>query len=244
MSDRAACPYAMSFTMLEVQRCWNCVLNHLDGAPLNVMELVGGDHVLPFSSQIVGDAVGWGFVVRGSKPCHIQAVDPSGPAAAAGMKVRFLNGIIYWGYFCCSVKVLGCLYLRSEQCFCFQGWVSLSQFQVLVRNEFCCLLSHSCLFSSVLKILQIPFSHEHVYPFQVAFLIFSLFLLVGGLWCVFLFYFVLVDWFGLILLFSPFSSTAQFWLHSFQFMQLLVYSFWTCACVGRGKVRHTYRKWS
>ncbi|KAJ8268332.1 hypothetical protein COCON_G00135040 [Conger conger] len=36
---------------------------------------------------IVGDAVGWGFVVRGSKPCHVQAVDPSGPAAAAGMKV-------------------------------------------------------------------------------------------------------------------------------------------------------------
>lgn len=38
--------------------------------------------------QIVGDAVGWGFVVRGSKPCHIQAVDPGGPAAAAGMKVQ------------------------------------------------------------------------------------------------------------------------------------------------------------
>ncbi|XP_048451458.1 DEP domain-containing mTOR-interacting protein isoform X3 [Rhincodon typus] len=37
---------------------------------------------------IVGDAVGWGFVVRGNKPCHIQAVDPSGPAAIAGMKVR------------------------------------------------------------------------------------------------------------------------------------------------------------
>ncbi|XP_048384361.1 DEP domain-containing mTOR-interacting protein isoform X3 [Stegostoma tigrinum] len=37
---------------------------------------------------IVGDAVGWGFVVRGNKPCHIQAVDPSGPAAVAGMKVR------------------------------------------------------------------------------------------------------------------------------------------------------------
>ncbi|TNN52165.1 DEP domain-containing mTOR-interacting protein [Liparis tanakae] len=41
----------------------------------------------PASSQIVGDAVGWGFVVRGSAPCHIQAVDPGGPAAAAGMKV-------------------------------------------------------------------------------------------------------------------------------------------------------------
>ncbi|XP_013997156.1 DEP domain-containing mTOR-interacting protein isoform X1 [Salmo salar] len=37
---------------------------------------------------IVGDAVGWGFVVRGSRPCHIQAVDPSGPAAAVGVKVR------------------------------------------------------------------------------------------------------------------------------------------------------------
>ncbi|XP_033886522.3 DEP domain-containing mTOR-interacting protein-like [Acipenser ruthenus] len=36
---------------------------------------------------IVGDAVGWGIVVRGGKPCHIQAVDPGGPAAAAGIKV-------------------------------------------------------------------------------------------------------------------------------------------------------------
>ncbi|XP_056267413.1 DEP domain-containing mTOR-interacting protein-like [Pseudoliparis swirei] len=35
---------------------------------------------------IVGDAVGWGFVVRGDRPCHIQAVEPGGPAAAAGMK--------------------------------------------------------------------------------------------------------------------------------------------------------------
>ncbi|XP_033831337.1 DEP domain-containing mTOR-interacting protein-like [Periophthalmus magnuspinnatus] len=36
---------------------------------------------------IVGDAVGWGFVVRGSRPCYIQAVEPSGPAAAAGIRV-------------------------------------------------------------------------------------------------------------------------------------------------------------
>ncbi|KAG5264925.1 hypothetical protein AALO_G00259520 [Alosa alosa] len=46
---------------------------------------------------IVGDDVGWGFVVRGSAPCHIQAVDPSGPAAAVGMKVRqfvvSINGV-------------------------------------------------------------------------------------------------------------------------------------------------------
>ncbi|KAG7477873.1 hypothetical protein MATL_G00074210 [Megalops atlanticus] len=37
---------------------------------------------------VVGDAVGWGFVIRGSPPCYIQAVDPGGPAAAAGVKVR------------------------------------------------------------------------------------------------------------------------------------------------------------
>lgn len=37
--------------------------------------------------QIVGDAVGWGFVVRGARPCYVQAVEPCGPAAAAGMKV-------------------------------------------------------------------------------------------------------------------------------------------------------------
>ena len=85
------------------------------------MELLEGDHVLLFSFQIVGDAVGWGFVVRGSKPCHIQAVDPSGPAAAAGMKVGFQNAMIYRGYLCCSVKVLGCLYLGREGCFCIQG---------------------------------------------------------------------------------------------------------------------------
>ncbi|XP_042628122.1 DEP domain-containing mTOR-interacting protein isoform X2 [Cyprinus carpio] len=43
---------------------------------------------------IVGDAVGWGFVVRGSKPCYIQAVDPGGPAAAVGMKVcQFLVAV-------------------------------------------------------------------------------------------------------------------------------------------------------
>lgn len=39
--------------------------------------------------------MGWGFVVRGSKPCHIQAVDPSGPAAAAGMKVCNTQTLIH-----------------------------------------------------------------------------------------------------------------------------------------------------
>lgn len=41
-----------------------------------------------WSSQVIGDALGWGFVVRGMAPCYVQAVDPGSPAAAAGIKVR------------------------------------------------------------------------------------------------------------------------------------------------------------
>ncbi|XP_072308055.1 DEP domain-containing mTOR-interacting protein [Eucyclogobius newberryi] len=37
---------------------------------------------------VIGDALGWGFVVRGTAPCYVQAVDPGSPAAAAGIKVR------------------------------------------------------------------------------------------------------------------------------------------------------------
>ena len=41
--------------------------------------------------------MGWGFVVRGGRPCHIQAVDPGGPAAAAGMKVLLTRGDLTGG---------------------------------------------------------------------------------------------------------------------------------------------------
>lgn len=56
--------------------------------PVSMEELQtpGGPYIKK-TFTIVGDAVGWGFVVRGNRPCHIQAVEPSGPAAAAGMKV-------------------------------------------------------------------------------------------------------------------------------------------------------------
>uniref|UniRef100_A0A671PRR8 DEP domain-containing mTOR-interacting protein-like n=1 Tax=Sinocyclocheilus anshuiensis TaxID=1608454 RepID=A0A671PRR8_9TELE len=51
------------------------------------LQAPGGPYIKK-TFTIVGDAVGWGFVVRGSKPCYIQAVDPGGPAAAVGMKVQ------------------------------------------------------------------------------------------------------------------------------------------------------------
>ncbi|XP_073772869.1 DEP domain-containing mTOR-interacting protein isoform X2 [Danio rerio] len=51
---------------------------------------------------ILGDALGWGFVVRGKTPCYVQAVDPGGPAATAGVKVR---------QFVCRVNGLGVLHL-------------------------------------------------------------------------------------------------------------------------------------
>ncbi|XP_029287049.1 DEP domain-containing mTOR-interacting protein [Cottoperca gobio] len=45
----------------------------------------------PFMKKVltvIGDALAWGFVVRGMAPCYVQAVDPGSPAAAAGVKVR------------------------------------------------------------------------------------------------------------------------------------------------------------
>lgn len=38
--------------------------------------------------KIQSDPVGYGFVLRGSSPAYVQAVDPMGPAAVAGLKVR------------------------------------------------------------------------------------------------------------------------------------------------------------
>ncbi|XP_044192676.1 DEP domain-containing mTOR-interacting protein-like [Thunnus albacares] len=56
--------------------------------PVSTEELqTPGGPYMKKTFTIVGDAVGWGFVVRGNRPCHIQAVEPCGPAAAAGMKV-------------------------------------------------------------------------------------------------------------------------------------------------------------
>ena len=40
-----------------------------------------------FTLQIASDAVGFGFVIRGEGPVFVKTVDPTGPAAAAGLKV-------------------------------------------------------------------------------------------------------------------------------------------------------------
>ncbi|XP_061544640.1 DEP domain-containing mTOR-interacting protein isoform X1 [Phycodurus eques] len=61
----------------------------------------------PFTKSVLtvtGDALGWGFVLRGVAPCYVQAVDPGSPAAAAGVKVQQLlcqvNGqcVLYLDY--------------------------------------------------------------------------------------------------------------------------------------------------
>jgi hypothetical protein len=36
---------------------------------------------------VVSDPVGYGFVIRGSHPVYVHTVDPSGPAAMAGLQV-------------------------------------------------------------------------------------------------------------------------------------------------------------
>jgi len=37
--------------------------------------------------RIESDSVGYGFVLRGDGPTYVQTVDPSGPAAVAGLRV-------------------------------------------------------------------------------------------------------------------------------------------------------------
>ena len=37
--------------------------------------------------DVTSDPVGYGFVIRGSRPVYVHTVDPSGPAAAAGLTV-------------------------------------------------------------------------------------------------------------------------------------------------------------
>lgn len=76
---------------------YHTVSNKKELSWIEMYQSASSAHLLLFSFKIVGDAVGWGFVVRGSKPCHIQAVDPSGPAAAAGMKVCAQRGMLYCG---------------------------------------------------------------------------------------------------------------------------------------------------
>uniref|UniRef100_A0A4W5JK97 Si:dkeyp-97e7.9 n=1 Tax=Hucho hucho TaxID=62062 RepID=A0A4W5JK97_9TELE len=53
--------------------------------------LTGTVHTKWKLQTVMGDAVGWGFVVRGMAPVYIQAVDPGSPAAAAGVKVTQTN---------------------------------------------------------------------------------------------------------------------------------------------------------
>ncbi|KAJ7382104.1 hypothetical protein OS493_036943 [Desmophyllum pertusum] len=69
----------------------------------------------PFVTKTISvksDAVGFGFVVRGSSPVYIQTVDPKGPAAAAGLKVRMflkcVNGkdVLYWNHREVSQEIL------------------------------------------------------------------------------------------------------------------------------------------
>ncbi|OCT60295.1 hypothetical protein XELAEV_18046311mg [Xenopus laevis] len=79
--------------------------------PVTVEELLSPG--APYTKKILnimGDDVGWGFVIRGSGPCHIQAVDPGGPAAAAGMKVcQFIyavNGNCCLRYDCQTINRL------------------------------------------------------------------------------------------------------------------------------------------
>lgn len=66
-----------------------CNIKSVLKRPVTMEELLSpGAPYIKKTLTMMGDALGWGFVVRGGRPCHIQAVDPDGPAAASGLKVR------------------------------------------------------------------------------------------------------------------------------------------------------------
>ncbi|KAM3922985.1 DEP domain-containing mTOR-interacting protein-like [Leptodactylus fuscus] len=67
------------------QSSFVCVLKK----PVTLEELLApGAPYFMKKLTVVGDDLGWGFVVRGNGPCHVQALDPGGPAQRAGMKIR------------------------------------------------------------------------------------------------------------------------------------------------------------
>ncbi|TRY66520.1 hypothetical protein DNTS_026396, partial [Danionella cerebrum] len=81
-----SCEYPASLTKTLAIRCNPAsVLKR----PVSCEELLSpGAPYVKRVLTILGDALGWGFVVRGRSPCYVQAVDPGSPAAAAGVKVR------------------------------------------------------------------------------------------------------------------------------------------------------------
>lgn len=55
------------------------------------------DHDSPFVKRrvvLIRDAVGYGFVIRGSGPCYVQVIDPNSPAANSALKVRQYLGVV------------------------------------------------------------------------------------------------------------------------------------------------------
>lgn len=62
--------------------------------------------------SVLRDAVGYGFVVRGTMPVYVQTVDPDGPAAAAGVKIRqyiySVNGkhVLRWSHHQVAEEIL------------------------------------------------------------------------------------------------------------------------------------------
>ncbi len=76
--------------------------------------------------QVVSDPVGYGFVIRGSRPVYVHSVDPNGPAAAAGLKVRFYNILqsVELSVYACARGCCLCLSIKVEYHFLFNKWNS------------------------------------------------------------------------------------------------------------------------
>ncbi|XP_073511496.1 DEP domain-containing mTOR-interacting protein [Phyllobates terribilis] len=93
--DSPDSPFCLRKLSSELPRTgFVCVLKR----PVTVEELqTPGKMYIQKTLSIKGDAVGWGFMARGTGPSFIHTLDLDGPAATAGMKVcqfiKSVNGI-------------------------------------------------------------------------------------------------------------------------------------------------------
>lgn len=89
--------------------------------------------------QVIGDAVGWGFVVRGHAPCYVQAVDPGSPAAAAGVKVK--RHSVLEGLKCKETEIIFQIVLRRNSKLFSSSFLPHNIYQV---RQFVCQVNGQC----------------------------------------------------------------------------------------------------
>ena len=63
---------------------------------------------------MTADPVGYGFVIRGSRPVYVHSVDHSGPAAEAGLQVSIINNFASYVYIILVRKMILLIFTKCQ----------------------------------------------------------------------------------------------------------------------------------